>query len=99
MKFIPIWTAAVIGGCSIALAQSPTPAPTQAPMPAPSATTPQSGSNSFTEAQARSWIEKAGYTDVGGLMKSEDGVWRGSAKKNGTSVTVSVDYKGNVSTR
>jgi len=97
MKFIPILTAAVIGGCGVAFAQTPAPAPT--PMPAPSATTPQAGANSFTEAQARTWIEKAGYTDVGGLVKSEDGVWRGSGKRNGTSVTVSVDYKGNVSTR
>jgi putative membrane protein len=97
MKFIPILTAAVIGGCGVAFAQ--TPAPTPAPMPAPSATTPQAGANSFTEAQARTWIEKAGYTDVGGLVKSEDGVWRGSAKKNGVAVAVAVDFKGNVTTR
>ena len=97
MKFVPILTAAVIGGCGVAFAQSPAPAPT--PMPAPSATAPQAGANSFTEAQARSWIEKSGYTDVGGLVKSEDGIWRGSAKKNGVNVTVAVDFKGNVTTR
>lgn len=97
MKFIPILTAAVIGGCGVAFAQTPAPAPT--PMPAPSATTPQAGANSFTEAQARSWIEKAGYTDVGALVKSEDGVWRGSAKKNGVNVAVAVDFKGNVTPR
>lgn len=95
MKFIAISTAAVIGGCGVAFAQTPAPAP----MPAPSATAPQAGANSFTEAQARSWIEKAGYTDIGGLMKAEDGVWRGSAKKNGATVAVTVDFKGNVTPR
>lgn len=97
MKRIALWTAAVIGGCGIAYAQ--TPAPTPAPMPAAPAESPLPGANSFTEAQARSWIEKAGYTDVGGLVKSEDGIWRGPARKGGMSVTVAVDFKGNVTTR
>lgn len=88
--------------------QMPSQMPSQSPMPG-SPTSPTSpvapsqppvpGANSFTEAQARSWIEKVGYTDVGGLVKSEDGVWRGQARKNGATVTVAVDYKGTVTTR
>jgi protein CpxP len=54
------------------------------------------GANSFTEAQARSRLESAGYSQVGGLTKGDDGIWRGSALKGGISVPVSVDYKGTV---
>lgn len=56
------------------------------------------GANSFTEAQARDWIEEAGYTDVTGLVQSEDGIWRGHARRDGATVQVAVDYKGTVST-
>ncbi len=55
------------------------------------------GANSFTEAQARSRLEKNGYSQVSGLTKDKDGIWRGSAMKNGSSVQVTVDYKGNIS--
>lgn len=108
MKRIALWTAAVIGGCGVALAQTPAPAPTPMPpaaaTPATPATPPSTtglvpGANSFTEGQARSWIEKAGYTDVTGLMKSEDGIWKGSARKGGAMVNVAVDFKGNVTVR
>ena len=53
-------------------------------------------SNSFTEGQAKGHIENAGYTDVTGLQKTADGIWVASAKKNGKSVNVSVDFKGAV---
>lgn len=102
MKRIPLWTAAVIAGCSVAAAQTsaPTPMPTTPATPSTSSPgSPMPGANSFTEGQARSWIEKAGYTDVTGLMKSADGIWHGSARKNGASVAVAVDYKGNVTSR
>ena len=55
------------------------------------------GHNSFTEGQARKHIIKAGYASVTGLSKGKDGVWRGTAMKNGASVDVGMDYKGNVS--
>ncbi len=55
------------------------------------------GSNSFTEGQARGHIEHAGYTDVGALTKTPEGLWTGPAKKDGKPVTVSVDFKGAVS--
>jgi hypothetical protein len=57
------------------------------------------GSNSFTEGQARGHIEKAGYTDVTGLAKTPDGMWTGSAKKDGKTANVSVDFKGAVTTK
>jgi hypothetical protein len=57
---------------------------------------PAAGANSFTEAQAKSRIEKAGYTDVSGLSKDQDGIWKGKASKAGTFVDVGVDYQGNV---
>lgn len=56
-----------------------------------------SGANSFTEAQARSRLQHHGYSQVSTLTKDQDGIWRGSAMRNGTQVQVSVDYKGNVS--
>ena len=54
------------------------------------------GHNSFTEAQARSRIEKAGYTDVGKLTKNSNGIWQGTATKDGQKVEIGLDYKGNV---
>jgi hypothetical protein len=57
---------------------------------------PAAGANSFTEAQAKSRIEKAGYTNVSGLSKDKDGIWKGKASKAGTSVIVALDYQGNV---
>lgn len=54
------------------------------------------GRNSFTQSQARGRIEKAGYSDVGGLAKNKNGVWQGMAMKDGAKVAVALDYKGNV---
>lgn len=63
-----------------------------------SVTAPANGSNSFTEEQARNRLAKAGYS-VSSLAKNADGAWTGSATKGGKSVTVALDYKGNVTTR
>ena len=60
---------------------------------------PVAGANSFTEAQAKSRIEDKGFTNVSGLKKDGDGVWRGNASQNGKSMNVSVDFQGNVVTR
>ncbi len=54
------------------------------------------GANSFTEGQARKHILNSGYTDVSGLTKGEDGVWRGAATRDGAQVSVAMDFKGNV---
>jgi hypothetical protein len=71
-----------------------TPAVATSTTPAPA--TPAAGSNSFTMAQAQSRIEAAGYSNVSGLTKDKDGVWRGKASKGGASTDVSLDYQGNV---
>lgn len=60
------------------------------------ASRPVAGANSFTEAQAKSHIEAKGYTQVTGLMKDANGVWRGRASKGGMTGAVSLDYQGNV---
>ena len=50
----------------------------------------------FTESQARSRIEDRGFTSVSGLKKDDQGIWRGTAMKDGKAVAVALDYKGNV---
>ena len=57
---------------------------------------PVAGRNSFTEGEAKSRIEKMGFSNVSDLNKDDNGVWRGRAIKNGKTVDVSVDYQGNV---
>jgi hypothetical protein len=57
---------------------------------------PVAGRNSFTEGQAKSKIEEAGYTNVTELKKDDAGVWRGKASKGGSAASVSVDFQGNV---
>ena len=57
---------------------------------------PVAGANSFTEGQAKSKIEGAGYTNVTELKKDDNGVWRGKASKGGSATQVSVDFQGNV---
>jgi hypothetical protein len=57
---------------------------------------PAKGANSFTMSQASSRLQAKGFTNVTGLAKDADGVWRGRADKDGTSTNVWVDYKGNV---
>jgi sporulation protein YlmC with PRC-barrel domain len=59
-------------------------------------TPPLPGANSFTESQARDRIEASGYTAVTGLKKDEQSIWRGTAMKDGNSLSVALDYKGNV---
>jgi len=59
-------------------------------------TAPVSGRNSFTEGEAKSRIEKMGFSNVSNLNKDDNGVWRGRAMKDGKTVDVSVDYQGNV---
>ncbi len=60
------------------------------------AQTPAKGANSFTMGEARSRIEKNGFTNVSDLAKDGDGVWRGKAQKSGSPTSVWLDYKGNV---
>jgi hypothetical protein len=57
---------------------------------------PVAGANSFTEGQAKSRIEEAGYAGVTSLKKDDNGVWRGKASKGGATNDVSIDFQGNV---
>ena len=77
-----------------AFAQTNAPAVVTSTTQSPAA--PISGANSFTEGQAKSRIEAAGYTDVSGLTKDKNGIWHGKASKAGTMATVSLDYQGNI---
>lgn len=60
------------------------------------ASAPVAGANSFTKREAVKQIEARGYTHVANLKKDKDGVWRGTATKDGKSGPISVDYQGNV---
>lgn len=57
---------------------------------------PVAGANSFTEGQAKSRIESQGYTNVSGLTKDDQGIWRGKAMKDGKNVNVALDFHGDV---
>jgi hypothetical protein len=46
--------------------------------------------------QVRHQLKTQGYTHVKGLKKDEQGVWHGTAKKDGNKVSLSVDAQGNV---
>jgi hypothetical protein len=59
-------------------------------------TAPVAGRNSFTEGEAKSRIEKMGFSNISNLKKDDNGVWRGRATKDGKTVDVSLDYQGNV---
>jgi hypothetical protein len=97
-------TTAIVAIAIPAMAQQPsqpanrdanTPA-VNAPNSPPNPGAPVAGANSFTEGQAKSRIEARGFTNVAGLKKDSDGVWRGTATQGGKSVKVSVDFQGNV---
>ncbi len=57
---------------------------------------PVKGRNSFTMNEARRRIEAGGFSQVTGLKKDQDGIWRGTGMRNGASVPVYCDYQGNV---
>jgi hypothetical protein len=87
---------------SQAMAQSPAQSGPQNPAvktdSGNNSTMPVKGANSFTMSEAKSHITDKGYTHVSGLKKDANGVWRGTAMKDGQNVHVSVDYQGNVNT-
>jgi hypothetical protein len=62
-------------------------------------TAPVEGANSFTEAQAKERMEKAGYSNVMGLKKAETGIWTASGTKEGLPVSIALDFQGNVVTK
>jgi hypothetical protein len=93
----------LVGLTGAALAQNANPPANQNPStPAVSNTdrnnpgAPAAGANSFTESQAKSRIEAAGYSNITALAKDKDGVWRGKGSKGGKPMDVSLDYQGNI---
>ena len=60
---------------------------------------PTAGANSFTENQAKTRLESSGFSNVSGLKKDDNGVWRATAQKDGKSQSVSLDYQGNITTQ
>jgi hypothetical protein len=111
MKIIPIVLlsgALVMATASLAVAQDQT-RPTADPnAPAnPAVKSPYDtmsaplakGHNSFTKAEARDRIQRAGYSDVRHLMLDSDGLWQATAQQSGQSVHVALDYKGDVATQ
>ncbi len=57
---------------------------------------PAKGANSFTDGEARRRMESSGYSTIADLKKDDDGIWHGSATKDGAKVGVWLDYKGNI---
>ncbi|MGI6246567.1 MAG: PepSY domain-containing protein [Pseudochelatococcus sp.] len=104
MKTTFVTLAAISFASATAFAQQvPPPAPGNDVTPptitapgTPDRAVPVPGENSFTEEQARARIADNGYTDVGALALDADGVWRGTATKDGATVGVGVDFQGNV---
>ena len=90
--------------CSASAQQQPAnpnpPTPAIVTPNTPSASSaPAEGANSFTEGQAKSRLESNGFSNVSGLAKDAQGVWRGKAMKGSQSVDVSIDYQGNINPR
>ncbi len=80
-----------------------TPAPSATPGPAATtaagtvaASALERGANSFTEGQARSRFEDAGFSGVQNLMKDEAGFWRARGMRNGASVDLAMDFRGRI---
>jgi hypothetical protein len=93
----------VLAGAAFALLPSALAAQTTTTTPSTSSQSntqqpPVAGANSFTEAQAKDRIEKAGYAEVTGLKKDDQGIWRASAKQGDKQVNVALDFQGNVVT-
>jgi hypothetical protein len=93
MLFVLAALAGALASVSVATAQTTSPNPTA---PSTDANAPKAGANSFTEAQAKDRMEQAGFKDVTGLRKDDQGIWRASAKQGDNQVNVSLDFRGNV---
>ena len=101
MKYYIVGLASIFLTAAPTFAQSETPTTSQT-TPAVSTSgeqnpgAPVAGENSFTEAQAKSRIEEAGYTNVSHLKLDTQGVWRATATKDGKQGGVALDFQGNI---
>ncbi|MBO0145484.1 PepSY domain-containing protein [Agrobacterium sp. Ap1] len=102
MKNIILAAAIISASALSAHAQTTPPANSSGDTPAvatpdsKNAIAPVEGANSFTQDQAKSRIEKAGFSDVKNLKKDDKGIWMAAGMKDGKSVNVALDYQGNV---
>jgi len=96
MKTLMLAAAVVCATTFGAVAQTSTTSPMPAPKADADKNAPLPGANSFTEGQAKSRLEENGYSNVTGLKKDDNGVWKGTATHSGAKVNVSVDYRGNI---
>lgn len=91
-----------LAGAASAMAQTTAPSSSTAPAAVATSNTnntaaaPVPGANSFTMAQAKKRLEDQGYSQVSGLAKDNNSIWRGHAMKDGKAVDVSLDYQGNI---
>jgi ABC-type Fe3+-hydroxamate transport system substrate-binding protein len=69
---------------------------TKATSEAAAATASAPAGNPFTMETAHKHLVQLGYTNVSELVKDANGKWAGSADKDGKTVIVAVDVKGNV---
>ncbi|MBX9752834.1 MAG: hypothetical protein K5Q68_24810 [Roseococcus sp.] len=56
----------------------------------------EAGANSFTEGQARSRFEDAGFTNLQDLRKDDAGFWRGRGSRGGMPNEVALDFRGRI---
>ena len=98
-----ILAAALLGASAFSAMAQTTPAPTAdgstpavATPGANNAPAPVEGANSFTEDQAKIRMEESGVSGVKDLMKNDKGIWMASGMKDGKTVSVALDYQGNV---
>ncbi len=57
---------------------------------------PVKGENSFTEEQAKTRMEEAGFSNVMALTLDNEGVWHATGEKDGSPVMIKMDYQGNI---
>ena len=98
LKSMALASVASFALITAAAAQTP-PASSPPPMataPSTDANAPLAGANSFTEAQAKERMEKAGFTQVSNLKKDDQGIWRATGMHGGKQTNVALDFRGNV---
>ena len=99
MRTIVAFSAAVLLSAAPAIAQTSSTAPAAVANPNNASKTtaaPVAGKNSFTMKEAATRLQDHGFSNITGLTKDAQSVWRGKAMKDGQTVDVSVDYQGNI---
>ena len=91
----PIGVAATVGLCGALAAQ--TPPGQRPPVNALENTSPATRATAaLSEREVFLALKEAGFSDAEGLRKSSDGIWQGTALRNGAKVRVRVGVDGNI---